>query len=458
VDAAGPLWSWPATRLAAGIAAGEVSATEAVQACLQRIDELEPAVNAFITLLPDAALAAAKVADDRHAKGEALPPLHGVPFAIKDAFTYPGTRTTVSSKHLMDYAPDLPTAASVANLEAAGAILIGKNNVGSGMAPPKLVPPRTPPTKNPWKADRTAGGSSSGSAACVAVGMVSGSVGTDLGGSIRNPASFCGVVGLKPTHGMVPLDGNIFGLGTRAEHVGPLARSAADAALFLGGLAGQGQAFTLDDSFDASTVRVAAFDGGGLEPAAPDVWREIEGAYAALSDAGFPLRNVDMPSQEEAHWLFVTLFDEWEEFETRNATTDQYLAYIAERLRLRRGRAQQSIDRWTAQLNAAYDELFESHDVLALGTAPITARQFDATTMEWRGEEIATNDLHSVNTWAFNLTGHPVVSVPCGFDDEGLPVGIQLVGRRNGEQALLGVAQRYEQVRGPFPFPSPSVG
>jgi aspartyl-tRNA(Asn)/glutamyl-tRNA(Gln) amidotransferase subunit A len=449
-----PIETWSAVEVAGALRDGSVSAVEVVDACLGRIDRLEPTVQAFATVLDGPARADAIEADRRRASGAELPPLHAVPFAVKDAFVYPGTRTTVGSTSLQDFEPDAPASACIRNLQAAGAILIGKNNVGSGLAPPKLTPSRVPPTRNPWNLERTAGGSSSGSAASVALGMVYGSVGTDLGGSVRNPASFCGVVGLKPTHGLVSLDGNIFGMGTRAEHVGPLARTAGDIALLLGAMVGASEPLSVDGALDSAGVRLAIVDGGGMVEAVDDVRRGLEDAYAALAEAGFPTTRITVPPNDEALWLLVTLFDEWEAFERAvPAPTDQYLAYIAERLRLRRGRAQRSIDQRTAALTQAYDELFEAHDVLALGTAPITARRFDETTVPWQGGEIATADLHSVNTWAFNLTGHPVVTVPVGFDDEGMPIGMQLVARRNEESLLLAVAQRYESVRGAFPLP-----
>jgi aspartyl-tRNA(Asn)/glutamyl-tRNA(Gln) amidotransferase subunit A len=451
----GSVLTWSLAEVAGAIRDGDISAVEVVDACLDRIDRLEPTVQAFATVLDGPARDDAIEADKRRASGAELPPLHGVPFAVKDAFVYPGTRTTVGSTSLQDYEPDAPTAACIRNLQAAGAILIGKNNVGSGLAPPKLTPSRVAPTRNPWNLERTAGGSSSGSAASVALGMVYGSVGTDLGGSVRNPASFCGVVGLKPTHGLVSLDGNIFGMGTRAEHVGPLARTAGDIALLLGAMVGpDAPPMILDSALDSGEVRLAVADGGGMIEAVDDVRRAIEGAYAALADAGFRTTRISVPPNDEALWLLVTLFDEWEAYERAvPAPADQYLAYVAERLRLRRGRTQRSIDQRAVALTEAYDALFESHDVLALGTAPITARRFDETTIPWQGGEIATADLHSVNTWAFNLTGHPVVTVPVGFDDEGMPIGMQLAARRDEDALLLTVAQRYETVRGAFPFP-----
>jgi aspartyl-tRNA(Asn)/glutamyl-tRNA(Gln) amidotransferase subunit A len=454
-DDAGPLATWSATQLATALREGTVSAADAVEACLARIEQLEPIVHAFLTVLDDAARADAAEADRRRLAGEPLPPLHGIPFAVKDAFTYPGTHTTVGSTMLQDFAPDRPAAACIRNLQAAGAIFLGKNNVGSGMAPPSLVPARVEPTRNPWNLERTAGGSSSGSAACVALGMAYGSVGTDLGGSVRNPASFCGVVGLKPTHGLVPLDGNVFGMGTRAEHVGPMARSAGDIALLLPAMAGQPVPPSTADPLDPAGVRVAVVDGGGIMEAVPDVRRGLEDAYVAIATGGFPTTRITLPPNDEALWLLLTLFDEWKAYEQEYTVSDddQYRRYIAERLRLRRGRSQQWVDARTEALRKFYDDLFRDYDILALGTAPITARRFDELVIPWDGGEIATADLHSVNTWAFNLTGQPVVSVPVGFDDEGLPIGLQLVARRGEDALLLRVAERYEQVRGAFPFP-----
>ena len=189
--------------------------------------------------------------------------------------------------------------------------------------------------------------------------------------------------------------------------------------------------------------------------AVPDVLRGLEDAYDALATGGFSTTRITLPPNDEALWLLVTLFDEWKAFEQAYSVPDddQYRRYIAERLRLRRGRSEQWVDARTEALRSSYDELFRDYDILALGTAPITARRFDELVIPWNGGEVATADLHSVNTWAFNLTGQPVVSVPVGFDDEGLPIGLQLVARRDEDPLLLRVAERYEQVRGAFPFP-----
>ena len=297
---------------------------------------------------------------------------------MKDAFAYPGTRT-VSSTRLQDYVPDRPAATCIANLEAAGAILIGKNNVGSGMAPPKLVAIAVSADEEPVEV-RSHRRRIQQRLGCECRGR-------DGARQRRHRPRRLdpqpGVVlrrrGLKPTHGLVSLDGNIFGMGTRAEHVGPLADQRGRHRPVPRRADRQRRALLVEEPADPPASPVAAFNGGGIEAALPTCcasWkaRTTRSALPASTSAGRHARK------EEALWLFVTLFDEWEAVRGATPTSDQYLAYIAERLRLRRGRTQQSLDVDRRYLARSYDELFESHDVIALGTAPITAPRFDQLT------------------------------------------------------------------------------
>jgi Asp-tRNA(Asn)/Glu-tRNA(Gln) amidotransferase A subunit family amidase len=219
---------------------GEVSSTELVDTCLARAAALDPIYHAHISVLTDEAREAARRADEDVSLGRPLGRLHGVPVTVKDAFLMRGTRTTVGTVGLSNYAPaGQEDATCVQRLTAAGAIVVAKANVGSGMSRTNADSARLPTARNPWRPDHTPGGSSSGSAVSLAIGTSYGSVGTDLGGSIRIPAAFTGVVGLKPTYGRVSQHGDVFGMATALEHVGPLARTVEDAALMLEVLAGR---------------------------------------------------------------------------------------------------------------------------------------------------------------------------------------------------------------------------
>jgi aspartyl-tRNA(Asn)/glutamyl-tRNA(Gln) amidotransferase subunit A len=446
---------------------GTVTSTEVVEACLARIDKYDPVVRAFVTVLKEDALKAARVADEKTAATTDLPPLHGVPVTIKDTFLLPGTPTTVGSTLLADYQPAGHPASCLDRLIGAGAILLGKTNVGSGMSlthhsdRSRLAPPR-----NPYDLDRTPGGSSSGSAVAVSLGMGFASVGTDLGGSIRNPASFTGVVGMKPTYGRVSLHGDIFGAGTRYEHVGPLTRTVEDAALLLEVLAGYDSRDprTADEPVPAyrtelakvavDGLRIGTVIGGGPNGSSPDVLKVFEEATSVLRTVGLSVKQVTLPRHDESMWHFLTLFDEWKMYDDSATEPESvYDAYIELRLRQGRDRALRYLDESTRILKTGYDELFRTVDVLVLTTAPITARPFDELRMVWRESEMETFDLHLMNTWMFNITGHPAISVPGGFDSDGLPVGLQFVGKHFDEVNLLAVAALYERERGQLPPP-----
>ncbi|MBI4280263.1 MAG: amidase [Armatimonadetes bacterium] len=459
-----------AAEIAALIRTGDVSAREIVEACLDRIEALDAVYRAYITVLGDDAMAQAVQADDAIRDGRAQGPLHGVPVNIKDAFAMRGTPTTVGSALLRDYVPDLDDATCVRRLRDAGAIILGKTNVGSGMATGSGSDERIEPPRNPWNRGRTPGGSSSGSAVSIALGMGYASVGTDLGGSIRIPAALTGVVGLKPTFGRVSQRGDIFGLGTALEHVGPLTRTVEDAALLLSVLAGHDP----DDPTSADrpvpnfaaglgkkpprALRIGwAADGGPLG-AEPEVRRAVEATVHAVSSAEMVIEQIALPAFSESLWFDLTSLEDWEAYDEATPEGRAYFAYVRNSLHRRRRKVQRYAAEDAARLRQAYAAVFERYDLLALPTVPIVAQPFDRPTLPWNGGEREVYDLHIVNAWMFNATGHPAISVPCGFDAEGLPVGLQLVGRHFEEETLLAVAALFEDAAGGFrPPPLPEL-
>jgi aspartyl-tRNA(Asn)/glutamyl-tRNA(Gln) amidotransferase subunit A len=442
-----------------------VSSLEVTEACLARIDLLDPHRLAYVTVLRDTARTAAAQADADLAKGHAIGPLHGVPVSVKDALLVPGTPTTVGSELLRGYSPPEREATCVGRLRQAGAVILGKVNVGSGMTS-NPSNPRLRVPDNPWHQGRTPGGSSSGSAVAVALAMGYGSVGTDLGGSIRIPAAFTGVVGLKPTFGLVSQHGDVFGMGTALEHVGPLTRTVRDAALMLRTLAGYDPrdptsvdrpipdyVALLEHPSGGRRMRVGWARDGGPLGAEADVLARMESAIQLLAGRGMDVEAIELPRFDEAWWDQFTLLDEWQAYDADVDEREPYRVFVRANLRGKRQRVVQGLMRRAEQIRDAYRNLFTRFDLLAVPTVPITAKPFDLKVLRWRGVERETFALHLVNTWTFNVTGHPAISLPCGFDSAGLPVGLQLAARHFQEEDLLVAAAAFEAAAGGFPMP-----
>jgi Asp-tRNA(Asn)/Glu-tRNA(Gln) amidotransferase A subunit family amidase len=443
----------------------EVSAVDVTEACLARIEVFDATYRSYVTILKEQALEEATRADEVARKGKTLGLLHGVPVNVKDAFLMRGTPTTVGSVLLRDYAPEgLQDATCVRRLREAGAIMLGKTNVG-GVSPAHFGNTRFLPPLNPWALDRTPGGSSSGSAVSLALGMAYASVGTDLGGSIRIPSALTGVVGFKPTYGRISRYGDVFGMFRALEHVGPITRTVQDAALMMNVLAGHDpfdptstEAKVPDyvaslDTLDDRRLQIAWGHGGGPMGAEAEVLTRAEAGVRLLAEAGVAVEEVDLPAIREDLWYAITLLDEWEAYDAHMSETRPYLAYVNERLRLSRQRVQAYLSQEIALIRQAYGDLLERYDLVALPTVPITAKPFNVRSIPWGKEERNVVDLHLVNTWMFNVTGHPAISLPCGLTSEGLPVGLELVGRHFMEEALLRTAALFEDAIGGFPRP-----
>jgi aspartyl-tRNA(Asn)/glutamyl-tRNA(Gln) amidotransferase subunit A len=450
----------------------KVSATE-VQAFLTRIEALDSKLRAFITVTADTALDAARRADAELARGKVRGPLHGIPFAVKDALWTKGIRTTNGSRLFTDFIPERD-ATAVARLRAAGGILLGKLNMMELGFGPTLKPPFGVP-RNPWDLGRTPGGSSSGSAAAVAAGLVPVSLGADTGGSIRLPASFCGIVGLKPTAGRVSRFG-LMGICERFDTAGPLAATAADCALVCHAIAGY-------DPRDRHTSRrpvpdYAAVLGTGaqgmrvgvvrelLESAVvqPDVRERVEAALTLLERAGAVVERVSIPLIASSSEIYTAIAEP--------EAAARYRRYLLERspdidvLPRRRLLAASLLPASLAarvaglaeQLRAQVEEVLTRVDILASPTTPTAATPIPSAASIGSAEEAWTTAVagRSLLTNPFNVTGHPALSVPCGFLPENLPVGLQLIGRAFGEKDILRVADTYQSLAG-WPSRRPPV-
>jgi aspartyl-tRNA(Asn)/glutamyl-tRNA(Gln) amidotransferase subunit A len=441
-------------ELAPRLARRELSPVELCRALLARCERLEPRLCAFITLEPERILAEAAAAERELAAGRPRGPLHGVPIAVKDLCWTRGQRTTGGAKILADFVPDAD-ASVVARLRAAGAVVFGKTNTPEFAYGP-LDAYHYGVTRNPWDLARFPGGSSMGAAAALAAGLVPGALGSDTGGSIRHPAHWSGVTGLKPTYGRVPLAG-VIALATSLDHVGPMTRSAEDAALLLAAIAGHDPADPT--SADAPVPDYAADLGRpvrGLRVGVPrryfrdalpaDIGGAVEAALGELGRLGLVLRDVEIPEWEPAVAASAVLIRCEAAAEYRTVLAERAADLIPQvRERLEAGRATPAPDyvdavRAGGRLTQALGRLFQTVDLLAL-----PGRDQVAPLMDEGGRHS-----HRISPRNFcsplNIARVPALTFPCGFSAEPLPIGLQLAGRHWDEGTLLRVAHAYQQV------------
>jgi aspartyl-tRNA(Asn)/glutamyl-tRNA(Gln) amidotransferase subunit A len=432
----------------------DLSPVDLIQACLQRTDQLEDRLNAFITITGDEALRAAKAAAEEIAGGKNRGPLRGIPVALKDIFAVAGVRLTAGSRILAENVAS-ENAEVTSRLREAGALIPGKLNLHEFAFGATGVNPHFGPARNPWDTERITGGSSSGSAAAVAGGECAVALGTDTGGSIRIPASLCGIVGLKPTYGRVSKRG-VLPLSWSLDHVGPMTRSVEDAAIVLQAIAGH-------DRNDGSSADepvpdyVRSLEAGvrGLRIGMPkqfffenvdaEVETAVRSAVALLEEMGAEAREVDapligdipggvtaimLPEALAYHhkWMAERPDDYGNDVRYRLELGSTYLAvhYVqAQRLR------EMAVEAWR-------QEVFSRVDLIATPTTPITAPRIE------EGDLSTTLNLIRF-TNPLNFLGMPAISVPCGFTEKGLPIGLQLAGHWWAEETVLRAAHAYER-------------
>ena len=444
----------------------ELSATELLAAYLARIERVNPAINAIVTLAAEPARQAAAAADEAAARGEFRGPLHGLPIAIKDLADTAGIRTTCGSPILAGNVPDRD-AAYVALLKRAGAIVIGKTNTPEFGAGSQTFNQVFGVTRNPYDLSRTPGGSSGGAAAAVAARLLPFADGSDLGASVRNPAAFCNLVGLRTTPGLVPADDTADPFDPLWV-IGPIARTPADAALLLAGLCGRdrGRPLARPDrpgdfldlrAADVRGLRVAwSADLGGLavDPAASEVLAHARSALAALGcevvDAEPDLADADEVFQVLRALHMVALSDLPRERlkETLAWNIEKGLALSAPEIAAARAARAGIVHRMRAFLDGdpGKDNGF---DLLALPTVQVPPFPVE---QEWV-TEIAGEPQQTYIDWMrscsrITVTAHPAISVPAGFTAAGLPVGLQLVGRYGADLSLLRTAQAFTEATG----------
>ncbi len=445
--------------VAALISRREVSSKEVTRLTLERIERLNPQLNAFITVLPDEALEQAAAADDQLARGNRIGSLQGVPVALKDNIATAGIRTTAASDVLADWVPERD-ATVVARLKRAGAVIVGKLNLYELAFGD--VNERYGECINPWNHTRCCSASSSGPACAVAAGLAYGSLGSDTGGSVRLPAAACGVIGLKPTYGLVSRAGVVPG-SYSLDHVGPLARTVLDIAMLMGAVAGH-------DADDPASVRAMPpdFEGdldaglGGLVVGVPRrqstevIDTAMADAYmaaiATLQREGAVLKEVELPDHllsrtvasviagpeiAEAHRKSLRERpDDYSPALTRTVLKGEFIPateYVhAQRVR--------------QVIRSTYTDVMKTVDVLAMPVVSFPAWEVGAQTVTINGRD--TEDLNEAlirYCTPANVTGQPAVSLPTGFDQSGLPLAFQLVGRWLDDGTVLRAARAYER-------------
>jgi aspartyl-tRNA(Asn)/glutamyl-tRNA(Gln) amidotransferase subunit A len=473
------------------IATREISCLEVVDATLERIQELNPKLNAFITILDQSAKKEAKHADLLIKQGKYLGPLHGIPISLKDLIFIKGVRSTSGSKILADFVPDYDSTIT-RKLRKAGAIIIGTNNLHEFASGITGINPHYGPSRNPWDPTRMSGGSSGGSAVAVSSGMSLASIGTDTSGSIRVPSSLCGIFGLKPTYGRVSKYG-VMPLAPSIDHVGPLARSAWDIAALLQVIAGHDK---MDPSsanvpipdylkeissspFSSSSSSETRNNNGGdistnfkigipkqffFDMIEPKVLEIFEAFVDRLNACGITaISNIDVDGTDK-------IFETWRPIRLAEAASvhnewmiSRHQEYGEDVIRmLQKGQEitavhyLNALQKWRQEIKDAFLKTMSEYDALLVPTTIIAAPFLDQREVNIEGKTIEVYSCLSKLTTVFDITGLPALNIPAGLVDSKLPVGVQLVGRPFDESRILKIAYTcehqcnlFEQLTGP---------
>ena len=429
----------------------KLSPVELTRDCLERIDSLNPTLNAFITIMHESAMAEAGQAEDEIQQGKWRGPLHGIPIGLKDLIDTAGVRTTCGSALFADRIPT-EDAEVVTRLRRAGAVIVGKQNLQEFAYGGTSASSHFGPVSNPWDVGRIAGGSSGGSAAAVAAGMCFGAIGTDTGGSVREPAAFCGVVGLKPTYGRVSTRG-IFPLSWSLDHVGPLCRSVADSALMLEVLAGYDELDPTSVNWKAeeyssaldlkNKLRIGVVRHPFLDDLDSDIDQAIKEALRVAEEFAIDVVEVELPDlptavqAPEAFAVHAEYFTKSPEF---------YRPWLLERLRQAKAidtvsyvRDRHELDR----VRKSITRVFSDVDLILTPTTPGPPITIDEALR--MSVPPPPGEVWLRNTRPFNVYGLPAISIPCGFTQAGLPIGLQIAGPHFEEGKVLAFAHAFEQ-------------
>ena len=449
-----------AGQLAKLVQSKEVSPVEIIDAHLARIEATEPVLNSFITLLPDEARAAARRAEADIQRGNYLGPLHGIPVGLKDLFNTAGVRTTSGSRIYDTFIPEEDCTVAV-RLRQAGAILLGKLNMYQFAYGTTGENPDYGHMHNPWDPEMTTGGSSGGAGSATAAGQCTITAGSDSGGSVRIPAALCGIVGLKPTYGLVSRYG-LTPLSWSLDHPGPMARTVEDAALTMNVIAGYdpndlaSAAVDVPDYTTALTGEVRGLRIGVPReyfdiPVDPQVDQAVRDALGLLESMGAVVTEVPFPVFSQAPAISTPiLMAEAAAYHRNMPAEDLDKLEPSVRLRLEAGLLISAADYLRAQqtrsiFNREVRELLREVDLLAGPTEPVTAPKLLGTEVQVGEKLVGAASALMQYTRPFNITGSPAISIPCGFSDAGLPIALQLAGRPFDELTVLRAAHAYEQ-------------
>ncbi len=431
-----------------------ISSVELTEAHLNRIAASDDRFNSFITVTPEHALAQARAADDELARGMRRGPLHGIPVALKDLYDTAGIRTTAGSTFFADRVP-ATDARAVTLLYQAGAVLLGKLNMHEWALGVTNINPHYGPSRNPWDTARITGGSSGGAAAALAAGLCLGALGSDTGGSIRIPASLCGIVGLKPTYGRVSLQG-VVPLSWNLDHAGPMARTVTDAAVLLQAIAGYDPDdpacadVPVDDllaTIDAGVAgwRIALADDSHFGQGDAEVLAAVHQAAAVFEELGARIERIDLGRGQEAAQMNALMTTSDAAAFHRDRLRDNPEKFGADvRARMERGAAFTSTEyilarrvqsEWRRQL----ERLFETFDLLLTPATPITAPLIEGLDAIEAARQLTRC------TAPFNLAGVPALVLPCGMSAAGLPIGLQIVAAPWREARVLRAGKAFER-------------
>ena len=437
--------------LAAALRARKVSSRELVTQSLREIERLDSKLNAFITVTREAALTEASARDEELARGIDRGPLHGIPIAHKDLMRTKGVRTTAGSKIFADYLPRRD-AAIVTKLREAGAVSLGKTGLHELAYGITSNNPHFGAIHNPWDLARIPGGSSGGSAAAVAAGILPLATGTDTGGSIRVPASFCGIVGLKPTFGRVNVRG-VLPLGFSQDHVGPLTRTVRDAAIAFQAMADDPTDYVPPADSDLTGLRIGLPQNFFMQQVDPEVEASVRAAFDTAAAAGGLVVDVKVPDMEAlrsaaATCLLVEAASALRPFLDRRADFGADVLPM-----LDQGKSIPAIDYIEAQrtrrrIGRQFASLFEQVDCIFTPATPTTAPKIGQKALEIRGAAEEVRAAATRFTRGMNALGLPAISIPCGFSRSGLPIGLQMIAAARQDDLLLHAAAAMEDAIG----------